>query len=673
MRTKYIPESAELDDVVMTGDELMDATQSVVRTFSSDYETDCIFSGDGAFTDGDTVVLPSVPCDAEVTARQAHVIGGYANHETLHKLLTDFRSFRKWAKDKGAMTKAMNNAIEDVRIEKGGKKLYNGIAKQIDKTAREVNRTFIDEVYPEDPSIVEDFGKIGAVAVTWAGRKLLGYPDPSNEEALSLLPDDIRKRVERIAEQAMKLDDGCRGMGNVDKRGAYNGCRKAMKLAERIVKDYMDEIEQEQEPEQGNEQGNGEGSDGEGQSNDQRQGDQGEGDANGQGGHEQDDEGNASGQQGEESGGEMGGDDEANGSTDSDQSNPDGQGATPQEGEVERQEPEAIDPTLEGAVNKVSGEINSDHKSYRVFAPSADEVINVRGSKHHRELYNRALREAGSSLSTIRRKLERVLLEIKQTLWENGARSGRLDVRRNAAKIVQYNRNVFRRKEDETSINSALMILCDQSGSMGGTKNWTATQATIAICEALEPTGVPIEVIGHYTIMPNGKAGRMLRKHEHRRAKYGRLEAIRYYIYKSFDEQLSQARSGLGMMGVTTGGANADGDAVRFAAKRLLQRPEPRKIMFVLSDGRPAWNSETHDEDQWTRDCAQWCIERDIELVGIGIKDKSVKKYYPDFIVIKDLSEFATKYMSKVAQILLGQKTKDKDLMKTGVRRATKF
>ena len=72
-----------------------------------------------------------------MTHRQVNVGRGYANHESLHKLLTDFDEGQKWLRKmyetKRGFTAHMGQAIEDVRIENGGKSLYPGMAK----TARE--------------------------------------------------------------------------------------------------------------------------------------------------------------------------------------------------------------------------------------------------------------------------------------------------------------------------------------------------------------------------------------------------------------------------------------------------------------------------------------------------------------------------------------------------------
>ena len=730
--TKYIPETAALDDVVMSGDELMDATSKNVRTFSTDHDTDCIFVGDGAATDGDTVYLPSLNGDAEVTKRQALVLGGFALHETLHKLLTDFRWFKRKASKWSPFTKAMHNAIEDVRIENGGRVLYNGLPKQVDKTAREVNRKFIDEVYPSDPDCVNDFGRIGPVAVTWAGRKALGYDDPSNEEALSLLPKDIRKRVERIAQQAMKLDHGVKGMGNVDQRAAFNGCKKGGTLAERITKQLEEELKEKAKQKGDGQSGDTLGSDPNGkQTNGQNITGDGKGNGTdgtaqhnseqgassqkeGQGGEDGSQEGgSADGSGDQETGASRGeGDDKSDGdSTDSDGTPTNGEqraggdisnGGNDTYGDVIKGI-NPIDPNIDAAASRIVGEINqTDPTGYRVWCPSADTLHTrfndgrLTGKEHGmvglgRKFYETSKKESGSALSTIRRKLERVLLEAKESMWENGKRSGRIDVQRNATKIVQLRPNVFRKRETELAVNSALSILIDQSGSMHrDDKIKLAQQTTIAILEALEPTQVPVEVIGHNTgNVPNRTERDRQRAQKARKATvnaaefgrgrvtvvpdYGRYNKIDYFLYKSFEESLSVCREALGWMEHTTKGANADGDAIRFAAKRLLERQEPKKILFVLSDGAPAWYSSTHNKHQWTRDCVEWCKHQGIEVVGLGMLDGSVASYYPDYIVVNNIDDFAKTYINKIAKMLLGKGEVNRDVMKTGVRRGTKI
>ena len=709
--TKYIPETAQLNDVVMTGEELMDSTNAVVRTFSDQFDTPVHYAGDGAATDGNHVYLPSVPQNAEITLRQSLVMGGFANHETLHKLMTDFDKiqprFRKWHEEGKKFTKAMNNAIEDVRIENGGRVLYNGIAKAIDKTAREVNRKFIDEVYPQAPEVVNDWRRVGPVAVTWAGRKALGYPDPSNQEALDLLPPDIRKRAERVAKLAMGLDTGVRGMANLDQRAAHNGSWKAVLLAERLTRELEKEEREREEEENSDDPRPINPDDEPGDNEDINEANI--GDEDGDRTEEQDDGTGDSGQEGEEGSDE--GEEEREGVSSGEDTQEEGDdglddddttgGISAGADEEREEEPDPVDHELNQAARAVADEINSDPSQYRVFNPTGDKVYENFGRDEDRSVYESMKREAGGALATIRRKLERVLLAAKRSYWENGKPSGKLDVRRNATKIVQYNSNVFRRRQTEQAVNSALSILVDQSGSMWWDKTRLAADTTIAVCEALESSQTPIEVIGHYTFncvdtkdvqsdqlneayrkwneQPESFEGsrkariKALRAFMAKEFPYGRLENIAYHIHKNFDTPLSMCRKELGALRRINDGANADADAILFTAKRLLARDEERKVLLVLSDGAPAWNSMTHDTDQMTRDAVQWCIEQGITVIGIGILDHSVSNYYPSYVVVTNLEDFAKTYINVVADAVLGRSTQASNLMNTGVTRATKM
>ena len=59
------------------------------------------------------------------------------------------------------------------------------------------------------------------------------------------------------------------------------------------------------------------------------------------------------------------------------------------------------------------------------------------------------------------------------------------------------------------------------------------------------------------------------------------------YEYKSFADHPQRAKEAIACMAQMSGGGNSDGDAVSMAYDRLKQRPESRKILLVLSDGKP--------------------------------------------------------------------------------------
>jgi len=890
--TKYVPETAALDDVVMTGAELMESTSLVVKAMSTDYGTKVTFAGEGAFTDGDDVNLPVVPMDAEVTKRTALVLAGYGSHEGLHKILTGFDRLRPLMQRANAegkwLTKSMANGLEDVRIEHGGTHLYGGIAQAIDKTAREVNRQFLDTVFVKMPEVVDDFGKIGPVAVTWEGRRRLGYPDPSNEECLSKLPKKIRRKVEKIVDQVMKIPHGVTGVGQVDKFVAHQGSVDVWKLAKKIADGYMrtvikikreewekenpptppqpsednpppieiqieieSECESEDEseddgdgegkgkpqdkPDNGDGDGDDDGADNEGDADDEPDGEDGAGDSDsdtdgeGDEGDDEEDEGTpdddpdgpvepgddagneegetnqedsdddgeeeaeegggnpgetsddedidegtdegdiqeADDDAGDEDGedgsaedgdtdteGELDGNDEGVSDGDDDEQQPDsgedavtagddqdeesvdddddgvdegiddegegdgddeqdedgeddgdGDGAsdeqdrdrddddTPDDEAHDRDggnvgaapvtfdpntvnEPEPIEPGLHEAMKREIDELKKQNsgKGYIVMNPSGDKFVKRRDisdmvltKRMGKEWYVASKSAVSATVGTVRRKLERVVTAMSRTHWENAKRNGRLDVRRNVSKIVNLKSNVFRNKVEEININTAITILIDMSYSMRSYgKDAMSQQITIAVAEALAPVGVPLEVLGHHTDC--AFSDKITWEDEI----YGRVDNIVMWQFKDFEDGMSACRGSMGTIARRTSGANADGDAIMWAAQRLYERPEEKKVLFVLSDGQPAYYSQTRDVDQYTRDAVEWCLFRGIEVMGLGILDDSVKQYYPKYVTVHDLEEFGKVYIDEIVKLMLGRAKPDQSILIDSTTRRNK-
>ena len=263
--TFFLPtDDPDLDRDYITGREFKDGTRSAVRTISTDFDTNVVFAGDQACTDGSRVVLPQCEDDKMMTHRQVNVGRGYANHESLHKLLTDFDEGQKWLRKmyetKRGFTAHMGQAIEDVRIENGGKSLYPGMAKSIDKTAEQVCKEF-KVVADKDPSICKDPWKVLPVAVTWIGRMKLGYPSPTIKQAFDQLAPDIQRRASLIADVVIGIPTGVKGVGQVDQPTAWNGSRQGMALAEKVANELAQDVpppqEQPMENPNGNKSGDG--------------------------------------------------------------------------------------------------------------------------------------------------------------------------------------------------------------------------------------------------------------------------------------------------------------------------------------------------------------------------------------------------------------------------------
>lgn len=64
----------------------------------------------------------------------------------------------------------------------------------------------------------------------------------------------------------------------------------------------------------------------------------------------------------------------------------------------------------------------------------------------------------------------------------------------------------------------------------------------------------------------------------------------------------------------------------------LLQRPEPRKIMLILTDGCP-------DKVSQTKAATQRTMKDGIEIAAIGIMDKSVRRFWDNHKIIETIQE----------------------------------
>ena len=142
---------------------------------------------------------------------------------------------RKWHDEGKKFTKSLQNGMEDVRIEHGGTQLYLGLPKAIDKTAHEVTKTFVEDIYPQDKQIVNDIKKIGSVAVTWEGRRRLGYLSEYNQKAMDLLPQHVKEWVNQVVDITMAIPHGVTGMGEIDKSVAFKGSDELHEIAKGLL------------------------------------------------------------------------------------------------------------------------------------------------------------------------------------------------------------------------------------------------------------------------------------------------------------------------------------------------------------------------------------------------------------------------------------------------------
>ena len=133
---------------------------------------------------------------------------------------------------------------------------------------------------------------------------------------------------------------------------------------------------------------------------------------------------------------------------------------------------------------------------------------------------------------------------------------------------------------------------------------------------------------------------------------YTRWGGLWIGIYKSFEEPWHAVRHRCVNMARNQKVNTFDGESVRWAAMRLLQYPEPRRILFVLNDGRPCPNLNLYAEHKAYLKQVIAEVEKHIEVFAFGIKDKCIKDYYTNSVVIKSRNDLPKVVVGELDRLL---------------------
>ncbi len=645
------------DDEFITAAQFEDATRTVVRTIG-EHDCDVIFAGTGGKTNSNVVTLPAQDPTKMMTRKQYAVAQGFANAETMRTKCSDVDHFdsevERLEKSGKKLAAKCAKAIEGVRTERAGQNLYPGMPTQTSATSDYVSQQFLKRFHPDHgeekagtteytekansyQEMITDFKRIGPLAISWRGRLRMGYDSPYAQKAWDSLPKEMQERVDKWCDVVEKIETGAPAPGQFDQEKSYKGCRDALRYAE-ILAQEIEEIEDEKEKDK---DGDGDGAGGAGK----KKGKSEKGDKVGHG--------------------------------------------------AARGELEPLDPDMQAEVISLMNEGDDPNTGVRPISTALDVVANKKskGQQIKRMLdEKRGIAKYGIVKSKIvgrtavmKRKFERALMTAADTEYVSGQRTGRLDVRKHGTGIMKGRENVYKRKSEGKDLDTALTILVDASGSMGGgkhnpdgthtTKMELAAQVATAMAECLEGTPVKLEVLCFSTGEVSDEFPDHVVEAYHEavdkyecmsssdQRKLGgifhRNDPIIMWEMKAFDQSLRETRSNFGNMMDLANGANADGDSILFAAKRLKQQKANKHILVVLSDGAPAYeiiNGSCHD---YTKKVTAYVGSKmGIHLVGVGIMDSNVEKYYKNYTVINELNEMDKAVMDNIARLILGDKFK---------------
>jgi cobalamin biosynthesis protein CobT len=263
----------------------------------------------------------------------------------------------------------------------------------------------------------------------------------------------------------------------------------------------------------------------------------------------------------------------------------------------------------------------------------------------------RALARAETAPLTAR--LERALKADEQTHWKREQERGEIDRPALSKLVVSPGyRTPFRVKRTTEGRDAAVALLIDRSGSMAGGKIALAKLCAAALCDALMQLSFKCEVLGYSSV----ESPEMRALYEQKLAEGAdlnrfnrRLERLDLQIYKRFS-----SNNPAGLSAIDCGHENPDGEALAWAAGRLAAQRAGRRILMVLSDGYPA-TGDGHPAILRTdlRARIDEITSSGIELIGIGLLDDAVEKFYAHNIVVRKLDELPTMAFTVLSQLLL--------------------
>lgn len=526
----------------------------------------------------------------------------------------------------------LTQALEDIRIE-------NGISKKYEGVKTELNRRIQDVIDGNKESFAKAFSKINPGSL---GRAEIIKQRARNRYE-EMVPKKIRdildsKEIESITKKVNEAKDSW----------------EVMELAQKMhfaAKKYYEN----QETQSGCMSHGAAGEKKNGKGEEQPGGGEGEGEGDGEGEHEG--HGHGEGEDEKEGKGKGKGEGEGKG-----EGKGKGEGNDTEEGadqfrknmfdkwDIKKNKICKGEATMLPEVPPVLDVHMDDKKSYEVLdeAKEGDKEFVVKEKDKHR--YDRIREEISHTIKSLQRRVRDIFILKTKSHNESGYTSGKLIDQSRLYKVpLNYDR-VFMKRTKEQNADYAITLLIDQSGSMSSDRKITeALKSAIVLSETLAELGIPFEVLGFTT-----DGGYMGRSHlsENLRKSYReiRIDHLRHMIYKQFEERFDeQVKERMGT--ITARCNNIDGESILWAYKRLSAHKAREKILIVLSDGQPAGSAVSAALGSFTANVIK-AIEKKIKVIGIGYCTTTVKDYYKDHIIVEDTKELPATFCRLLNRVL---------------------
>jgi len=592
------------------------AVIGTMRAISGKTELDVSFANDRPALLGDRARLPEPP--RKMTAQDAAILRGHADSMAL-RLSCHNDSVHRRLLPGGQTARAVYDAIEQARCESIGARRMEGVAANL--------TAMLDDKYHRG-----NFDQVTDVA------------DAPIEEALAMM---VRERLtgSEPPPAAQKLVDLWRPFIETKAGASLDGLENHIndqRAFARVIREVLVKLDMAEEAEGDSDDNNeDEEQQSEGESEEQESGEKEE--------QASTEETESSAAEDSDAETEEGMADAEDGPTD-DQMDEDDMPETDESDNTPRPPP----PTRpEKAVS-----------DYKIFSTKHDETIGAEELCDAEELtrlrayLDKQISHLSGVVARLANRLQRRLMAQQNRAWEFDLEEGALDPARLTRIIIDpYQPLSFKREKDTNFRDTVVTLLIDNSGSMRGRPISVAATCADILARTLERCGVKTEILGFTTRAWKGGQSREFWLQSGKPNMPGRLNDLRHIIYKAADAPWRRARKNLGLMmreGLLK--ENIDGEALDWAHKRLIARPEQRKILMMISDGAPVDDSTLSvNPGNYLEKHLRFVIDEienrsPVELIAIGI-GHDVTRYYKRAVTIVDAEELGGAMTEKLAEL----------------------
>ena len=545
----------------MKNSPLMNAFPIVAASYGRKFGVKVKIAGDQAYTDGESIVIPNLN---PLTPELKNALWGFLTHEAAHVRLTSFS-----VRCVNPLKQALLNVLEDGRIEDAFMQAYPGTRDTLAATASHV---FSGEQNEPD----SEAGAICQMVLGWV--------------RYHFLRQDAAETVFKLGERAFKA---------LYSAGAYvqamallphlANCASTQDCKELVEKLVCKIEEEEQKEQQGAEAS---GNDQDDPSNDQS--DQSDGNS-------RDNQDAPSNDQSGQSNGQSGGS--------QDDGSCQGSGSAMARA-LDTDEEELPDDYLDSFRQEMK---QQDDRSGSV--PYSLDVCPDLASAN--DIDSDRVAAARHASNKIRKQLMG-LLQSKKRVHATPKRIGRKLNTKSLARLQTGDTRVFLRHGEKQSINTAVHLLTDLSGSMFGNEEVVARDSALALAYALEQ--IPGVSLGVSYLGPS--------------------------IVRSVLPQGGKLAPNLGRFNQCADGGTPAAQAIWSGCYQLLHDPAPKKVVVLVTDGAP-------DSPEAVYHVINLAQRSDIQFIGIGVGSNAVERFIDNSIVINSVNDLTGTLFNEIKLSLL--------------------